>query len=96
MRGGVAEVSGLAFAEAGLADGPAGFKAGGAEEAGNLLEVKLDGVGAEDFGLREVCAGVPDLGHSLFEASDVAFKVEVGRGDVEAPAVNAFCDVLEA
>ena len=79
-----------------MADGGAGFYAGGAEQAGDLLEVELNGVGAEDFCLRKVRAGVADLSHALFEAGDIALEFELGRRNVEAPAVDALCDVLKS
>jgi len=96
VRGGAAEVQGLAVARPGLTYGGAGFYAGGAEQARNLLEMKLHGVGAKDFCLGEVCTGVADLRHAFFEAGDVAFEVEVGRRNVEAPTVNALRDVLKS
>ena len=79
-----------------LAYGTAGFDAGCAEQAGDLLEVKLDGVGAEDFGLREISAGVTNLGHAIFQTCDVSFEVKIRRRDMEAPTVNAFCNVLKS
>ena len=75
MCRGAAEVSGLACAVAGLADGAAGFDARGAKQTGDLLEMELDCIGAENFGLREVEAGVANLGHATFEAGDIGFKV---------------------
>jgi hypothetical protein len=79
-----------------LADGGAGFYAGCAEQTSDLLEVKLDGIGAENLGLRKIGAGVANLSHAIFEASNVGFQVEVGRRDLKTPAVNAFGDVLKA
>ena len=74
----------------------AGFNARGAEQAGNLLEMELDGVGAEDFGLRKVDAGVADRVHARFELGNIVFEVEVRGRHIETPLVNAFGDVMEA
>ena len=54
----------LEFVLASLANGFAGFDARGAKQAGNLLEVQLDGVGAEDFRLREVRTSMAYLSHA--------------------------------
>ena len=96
MCRGAAEVPGLACRFAGLADGAAGFDARGAKQAGDLLEVELDGVGAEGFGLREISASVPDQGHAALEVDDVFFEINAGRRNVEAPAVNTFRNILKA
>jgi len=96
VYGGTAEVSRLVLSEAGLTDGAAGFYAGGAEEAGNLLNVKLDGVGAKDLGLREIGAGMSDLGHAALEVDDVFLEVNAGRRNVESPAVNTFRNISKA
>jgi len=58
--------------------------------------MELDGVSAEDFGLREVDAGVADRIHTRFELCDVVFEIEVWGRHVEAPFMNAFGDVVEA
>ena len=79
-----------------MANRGAGLYARCAEQAGDLLEVELDGIGAKNFGLRKVRAGVADLSHAIFEAGDVAFEVEVGGRNVEAPTVNALGDVLKS
>jgi len=86
----------LNFALTGLAYRAAGFDAGGAQQAGDLLEMKLDGVGAKDLGLREAGSGVAYLGHAIFEAGDVAFEVETRGSNMKAPAVNTFSNILKA
>lgn len=58
--------------------------------------MELDGVGAEDLSLREAGSGVAHLGHAIFEAGNVAFQIEAERGNMEAPAVNTFRNILKA
>lgn len=96
MCRGAAEVPKLSRTDSSLADGAAGFDAGGAEQAGDLLQVELDGVGAKNLRLREVCAGVAYLSHSVLKAANVVFQIQVWWRQVEAPAVNTFRDVLKS
>lgn len=58
--------------------------------------MELDGVGAQDFILSELGAGGADLVEAGFKQGDVIFKIHVGRGDVEAPGVDAVGDVVKA
>jgi len=81
---------------ASLADGVAGFDAGRAQQARDLLEMQLHRVGAHDFGLGEIDAGVADRVHARFEIGDVLFEVDALGRLAEAPAVNAAGDEIEA
>ena len=80
---------------ASLADGVAGFDAGGAQQTRDLLEMQLHRVSAQDLGLREADAGVPDLVHARFEIGNVLFEMDAFGRLAEAPAVNAAGDVVE-
>ena len=63
-----------------IADGAAGFNARGTEQARNLLQMELHGVGAQNLGLRETDAGVAHLIHAGFEIGNVLLQIDsLGR-----------------
>ena len=59
-----------------FADGAASLDARGAQQARDLLEVELHGVGAQNFGLREDNAGVTHGIHAGFEIGNVLFEID--------------------
>lgn len=96
MRGGIAQVPRLVLFGLCFAHGAAGFDSRCAQQPGDLLEVQLDCVGAQDFSLRETRTGVAHSGHAVFELRDVFFEIEIRRRDLKAPGVNALCQVLKS
>ena len=79
-----------------LAGCPAGLNARGAQQTCDLLQVKLNGIGAQNLILRKADSGVTHSIHARLKVGDVLLEIDVRRGSGELPLVNAPGHVMEA
>ena len=58
-----------------------------------MLQVELDGISAQDLGLRKPDPAGSHFGHAVFQVRNVLLEIHVRRLYAKTPFVNSSCDM---